>query len=223
MQLCKDNNIITFVPPIERAFSGKDSDFTKDKFIYNKETDSYTCPNDKTLMSSGKLHDKKDRHSIISHQYKLYRADFKDCQNCPFNDTCLSKSQVEQSHGRTIERSEFEEVVEQNDARYNTPEGKNIYKRRQAIVEHPFGTIKRSWGYYYTLLKGIEKVTAEFAFVATTYNLRRAVSIIGIKSLITKLKAAKNSFVHTCKAIFAFIISRFDFYRKIYPLSILQI
>ena len=32
------------------------------------------------------------------------------------------------------------------------------YRRRQAMVEHPFGTVKRHWGYNYTLLKGKEKV-----------------------------------------------------------------
>ena len=222
LQLCKDDNIITFVPPIDKAFSGKDTDFTKDKFTYNTEGDTYTCPDGKTLTTNGTFYDKKDRHGVVTNQYQLYKAPLNDCQNCPFNDKCLSKSQLGYGHGRTIERSEFEEAVEQNDARYNTPEGKTIYKRRQAVVEHPFGTIKRSWGYYYTLLKGTEKVTAEFAFVATTYNLRRAVSIIGIKSLIMKLKAAKGSFVPVVNTIFALIISQLNFYQKIKPLSILE-
>lgn len=212
LQLCKDNNIITYVPPIDKAFSGKDTDFTKDKFTYNTEGDTYTCPDGKILTTNGTLYDKKDRHGVVTNQFKHYKAKLKDCENCPFNDKCLSKSQLEQRHGRTIERSEFEEAVEQNDERYNTPEGKTIYKRRQAVVEHPFGTIKRSWGYYYTLLKGTEKVTAEFAFVATTYNLRRAVSIIGIKSLIMKLKDAKDSFVIIVNTIFALIISELNFY-----------
>ena len=125
--------------------------------------------------------------------------------------------------GRTIERAEFEETVEENDARYKTPEGKKLYKRRQALVEHPFGTIKRSWGYTYTLLKGIEKVTAEFAFVATTYNLRRAVSIIGVKELINKLKVAKNGTINFFKAIFACIIRQVNFFYKNTKFIILKI
>jgi hypothetical protein len=206
LQKCKDHKIITFVPPIEHAFSGKDTDFTKDKFIYNAEGNNYTCPNKSILTTNGTLHDKKDRHGVVSHQYQLYRTQVKDCRNCPFNESCVPKSQLEHGHGRTIERAAFEETVEENDARYNTPEGKKLYKRRQALVEHPFGTIKRSWGYSYTLLKGIEKVTAEFAFVATSYNMRRAVSILGVNELIIKLKAAKSSFVTIFKAIFASII-----------------
>jgi transposase len=220
LQQCKDHKIITYVPPIDRAFSGKDTDFTKDKFTYDTEGDTYTCPNHKILTSSGNFHDKKDRHGVVTHQYQLYRAQLTDCRNCPYNDKCVVKSQLDRGHGRSIERAEHEETVEENDARYNTPEGKNIYKRRQAIVEHPFGTIKRSWGYTYTLLKGIEKVTAEFSIVATSYNLKRAVTIIGIKTLIMKLKAAKSSFVDTYKAIFAFINRQVYNYPKIRPLSI---
>ena len=64
------------------------------------------------------------------------------------------------------------------------------YKRRQAIVEHPYGTIKRSWGYYYTLLKGKEKVSAEYSLVFLAYNLRRAMSILGVKDLLELVKTA---------------------------------
>ena len=46
----------------------------------------------------------------------------------------------------------YEEAVANN--RQRVINNRDKYKRRQAIVEHPFGTIKRSWGYYYTLLKG---------------------------------------------------------------------
>jgi hypothetical protein len=219
LQKCKDHNIITYVPPIERAFSGKDTDFTKDKFTYDKEQDAYTCPQGNKLVSKRTLHDKKDRHGVVTHKYQLYRAQLTDCRNCPFNDKCVIKSQLERGHGRTIERSENEETVEENDARYNTPEGKAIYKRRQALVEHPFGTIKRSWGYSYTLLKGIEKVTAEFAVVATSYNMRRAVSIIGVKSLIRKLKAAKSTFCQPKITIFDLIIRHFKFLAENYPLN----
>jgi transposase len=219
LQKCKDHKIITYVPPIDRAFSGKDTDFTKDKFTYDKEADNYTCPNDKILTSSGTLHDKKDRHAVLTHQYQLYRAQLTDCRNCPYNDKCVLKSQLDRGHGRSIERAQHEETVEENDARYNTPEGKAIYKRRQAMVEHPFGTIKRSWGYTYTLLKGIEKVTAEFAFVATSYNMRRAVSILGVKTLIMKLKGAKNTFCQHQIAIFALIVRHVNSFTKKQPLS----
>jgi hypothetical protein len=57
--------------------------------------------------------------------------------------------------GRLMERSQYAEAVEQNNKRVKLH--KEIYFKRQQIVEHPFGTIKQAWGYGYTLVKGLEK------------------------------------------------------------------
>lgn len=214
LQKCLDHHIITYVPPIDAAYSCKDEGFTKNKFLFNTESDNYTCPDGKTLTTNGTWNDKKDRHGVITHQYQLYKAELKDCKTCPFNDKCLGKKQLENSHSRSIERGEFEETVNQNDERYKTPEGKALYKRRQAIVEHPFGTIKRSSGYYYTLLRGMEKVTAEFALVFTTYNMRRAVSILTVKTLINKLQSAKGTFLSYLNALFTYVISQSIFLNR---------
>jgi hypothetical protein len=56
-------------------------------------------------------------------------------------------------------------------------------------------------GYDYTLLKGLEKVGGEFAIIFSMYNLRRAISIFGVQTLIEKLKKASGSLngpVRTC-------------------------
>ena len=69
-----------------------------------------------------------------------------------------------------------------------------LYKQKQSIVEHPFGTIKRSWGYTYTLLKGKEKVNGVWSLIYFCYNLRRSVSIMGVKGLIRALRAENGDF-----------------------------
>jgi hypothetical protein len=54
-----------------------------------------------------------------------------------------------------------------------------LYKRRQAIVEHPYGTIKRQWGFSYILTKkGISRASADVGFMFIAYNLRRIVNIL---------------------------------------------
>ena len=67
---------------------------------------------------------------------------------------------------------------------------KEEYRRRQAMVEHPFGTIKRGWGFGYTLLKGKDKVGIEFSIIFLCYNLRRTITILGINGLKQALKSA---------------------------------
>jgi hypothetical protein len=89
-------------------------------------------------------------------------------------------------HGRYIERTEYDEHIEANRQRVQT--NKEYYRQRQQIVEHPFGTIKRSWGYTYTLLKTKPKVSGEFALIFTCYNLKRVINIIGVKEMVRRLK-----------------------------------
>lgn len=116
-----------------------------------------------------------------------------DTFTCPFAQKCLSKTNIKYRNGRQLERSEFQQATVDNKDRMQTTAGKNIYKKRQAIVEHPFGTIKRQWDCSYTLLKGLEKVNGEFAIVFTCYNLRRAVSILSVETLLQRLKTLKVS------------------------------
>lgn len=63
-----------------------------------------------------------------------------------------------------------------------------LYKQRQMIVEHPFGTIKRTLGYTHFLLRGIEKVKGEAVMHCLMYNLKRVLNIIGAKKLIAAIK-----------------------------------
>ncbi|MCX6328360.1 MAG: hypothetical protein NTZ85_02440 [Bacteroidia bacterium] len=52
---------------------------------------------------------------------------------------------------RLIERNKFTEYYEMN--RKNIELKEHLYKRRQTIVDHPFGTMKRQWGFSYILTK----------------------------------------------------------------------
>ena len=59
-----------------------------------------------------------------------------------------------------------------------------IIRRRKAIIEHCFGTIKRSLGYDYFLCRGMRHVTTEVTLTVLAYNLKRAYNLIGVKNLI---------------------------------------
>jgi len=57
-----------------------------------------------------------------------------------------------------------------------------LYRRRQAIVEHPFGTIKRQWGFDHILSKkGKRRASADVGFIFIAYNLKRILSLMGKK------------------------------------------
>ena len=76
-----------------------------------------------------------------------------------------------------------------------------LYKQRQMIVEHPFGTIKRGFGYTYFLLRGIEKVRGEAVMHCLVYNLKRVLSILGTKEMIAAIRRKATGFSFDFAAI----------------------
>ncbi|MEG3071537.1 MAG: transposase [Candidatus Syntrophopropionicum ammoniitolerans] len=84
--------------------------------------------------------------------------------------------------GRTIFRYVDQDLLDPIDIKLE--DNKSKYKLRQMIVEHPFGTIKRSWGAYYFLTRRKVSVTAEVALSYLAYNLKRAINVLGAAAII---------------------------------------
>jgi len=185
ISICHDNNIDTLVAPKKASTGVKDPRFTKDKFIYNYNQDTYTCPVGNTLTTNNSWY-KKSTSRKRKYKFKRYTIKYSTCSKCPFAEICVG-SKLKYSHGRSIERGEYQQSLEDNNT--SAKQRKSEYKRRQAIVEHPFGTIKRQWGYTHTLLKGLEKVGSEFSIILLCYNLKRTISIMGIKGVKEALKS----------------------------------
>ena len=54
-----------------------------------------------------------------------------------------------------------------------TDTGRAMYVRRKQTVEPVFGVIKQAMGFRQFLLRGIEKVSAEWELVCLAYNVKR--------------------------------------------------
>ena len=60
------------------------------------------------------------------------------------------------------------------------------------LLVHPFGIIKRQWGFYYvSTKKGINRAAADVGLIFVAYNLRRIFNLVDINVL----KAYLNQFV----------------------------
>lgn len=140
--------------------------YVTDNFIYDKEKDTYTCPEGQILNNSSKKNSK-------NYIYKNKSA----CMNCRFKDQCNDNGDF-----RKIKRNKKHDIY--NFISKIMAENKDMYKQRQIIVEHVFGTVKRALGYTYFLTRGNENVKAESFMHFFTYNLKRAINIKGVKGLI---------------------------------------
>ncbi len=189
---CVEQGIITFVCVPETASekekaSDESQTFDKNQFVYDERSDAYTCPNNQQLKSNGTWYEHKATTKRTKpRKYKQYTLPSQTCKACPFAAQC-QRNRHKHSHGKTIMRFEADDAVQAN--RKRMKENPQTYQRRKEVIEHPFGTIKRSWGYYYTLVKTKKKVGGEFALIYLCYNLRRVFSILGVKGF----KEALNS------------------------------
>ena len=170
LEVCEKENIETFVPG-QGTTSGQGKDgqkiFPKEQFIYDPKTDSYQCPAQQ-ILKRGTLSDNRIPYSN--------RA---ACRECALRSSCTS------SAFRTISRLPNEAVVERAAERMAArPE---VVVERQAIVEHVFGTL-RVWGFDKFLMRGLEKIRAEFSLSALTYNLRRVLNLMSVPELLATLR-----------------------------------
>ena len=177
---CQQDNMITHVAYKEQpSVKHIANEFLAESFDYDKATDSYTCPLGAVLTSLGTWHNKKGEAGETSFRFKTYRTDA--CKACPLKEQCTKLPK------RIIQRSEYQDAVDINDN--NIKQTPQYYKRRQAICEHPFGSIKRHWGYTHTLLKGLQKVNGEMNLIMFCYNFMRTKNILGFDQM---LKAIQN-------------------------------
>jgi len=179
LQQCQQENMTTHVAYKEQpSVKHIDTEFLSENFDYNKATDSYTCPAGAVLTSLGTWHNKKGEANETSYRFKTYRTDA--CKSCALKHQCTKLPK------RIIHRSEYQDAVDINDN--NIKDNPHYYKRRQAIVEHPFGTMKRHWGYTHTLLKGLQKVNGEMNLIMFCYNFLRTKNILGFEKMLEAIK-----------------------------------
>ncbi|WP_439881002.1 IS1182 family transposase [Pontibacter sp. MBLB2868] len=174
------------------ASNAPDPAYNVEHFAYDHTSDTYTCPEGHTLTTNGHVYTKhlSRAHPTSFHQYRT-----KACKTCAARARCTTAR-----NGKLIERNTYTPVFERN--RRNIAAQPDLYKRRQAIVEHPFGTLKRQWGYSYVLTKqGMERASADVGLMLVAYNLRRIFNIVGLERLLAYY-AASLSVLWTLKAMF---------------------
>ena len=195
--------VIVAVPAV--ASHAPDIAFDVEHFRYNKELDQYTCPANELLTTNGNSYNKGSGNSNKVKHYKT-----KACKSCS-----LSKKCTRNKAGRILERSQHMELIEANKKRY--AENSEIYRKRQAIVEHPFGIIKRQWDFYYIMTKkSMKHASADVGLIFTCYNLRRIFNLIDQNELKKYLKELGFNFwvLRSCfKRFYGTFINQFTLVR----------
>jgi hypothetical protein len=126
----------------------------------------------------------------------------RSCKTCPAHSKC-TRSKKE----RILSRTTFAEYYEVNRKAYMEKE--HLYKRRQTIVEHPYGTIKRQWGFSYILKKkGTSRASSDVGFMFIAYNLRRIGNILSRDRL--------KEYLRILLSLFLIVFNRYGGYLELY-------
>jgi hypothetical protein len=173
LEICTENGVTPYSSPKEHS-SQKNGLYPMVDFKYDKIDDTYSCPAGQILATNGTVYDK------AGHKVKHYK-NRQACKVCPVRHLCMVNK-----NGRFIERSIYQEALEENQKRVE--QNPEYYRLRQQITEHQFGTLKRQWGFTHTLMRGKQNVLSEVNLIMICYNLKRLVSIVGLKVLKERLK-----------------------------------
>ncbi|MBZ4647186.1 MAG: hypothetical protein JG777_2675 [Clostridia bacterium] len=174
LKICEEENITTYVAKQVFSNSTGEKEFYCDRFKYDQEKDVYICPAGHELRCTRKT-------PINENTKQIKYANYEACSKCEYKDKCTKSKE-----GRAITRCIDQDFLDVVDER--TAKNKELYKKRQMIVEHPFGTIKRGWGLSYFLTRGLESVKEEASLAFLAYNMKRVINILGIKEVIKRLE-----------------------------------
>jgi len=142
--------------------------FGKEKFVYEADGDCYRCPAKERL-------DFRFETQEGDKKFRYYWT--KACPGCALKAQCSTDPRFHR-----IKRWEHEGVLERLEQRVKA--NLLILKLRKQLVEHPFGSIKFWNDQRHFLMRGLEKVRAEFSLSTLAYDIKRAMNIVGVKGLL---------------------------------------
>ncbi len=169
--MVNDKGIEPHVPVWDRG-ERSDGTFSRSDFIYDEETNSYTCPNGKQLLCHRRNY-KKPRSGITKAKVINYRASQLDCAGCPYREQCCPNTAF-----RKVTRSVHEAARDVARQVARTPAYRRTRRQRKQ-VEMLFAHMKRILKMDRLRLRGLSGARDEFLLTATAQNLRRMAKYLG--------------------------------------------
>jgi transposase len=155
--LVKQRGIAPHIPVFDKS-KRDDGTLSRADFNFDTERNLYTCPQGKTLRTTGTVHDGRTR---------LYRASKLDCDRCPLKQRCCPNTP-----SRKIPRDINEDSRDVARTLYDTP-AFDQSRRERKKVEMLFAHLKRILKLGRLRLRGPCGAQDEFLLAATAQNLRK--------------------------------------------------
>lgn len=159
LEKCADRGQAVAMP---ETLPSRERPYHKDRFIYDEQSDSFTCPEGQTL------HFERTQTWLDKGQTnRIYRAPWRVCRSCPAFGVCTKSKR-----GRILTIRPDDAILRSHRAWMATDAAKEAYQLRKQLVEPVFGIIKEQLRARRFLLRGLVNVAAEWTVLATAFNLR---------------------------------------------------
>ena len=156
---------------IKNRSGEKQSQLTKDAFVYDEQNDCYWCPQGQKLSF---VHKTSETIAGGRVERSRYKANAAACAACPLRACCLQKKATR----REVSHDQHAALRERHAKRMATPEAQAKYKKRREVAEMPFAIIKHHFGARRFLLRGLNNVRTEWRWLATAFNLHKLMSLM---------------------------------------------
>ena len=159
LQVCEQRHQPVMMPEAQRQ--AVKEPYHKTAFLYDATTDTYLCPHQKTLHFVGL------KQRVGRPEARIYRAGVIVCRACPAFGTCTR----DHRQGRSLEVGPHEQRLAEHRTWMATQDVKARYRQRKQLPEPVFGIMKQQLGIRQFLLRGRNKVKAEWTLLVTAFNL----------------------------------------------------
>ncbi len=133
----------------------KQNTFNPDNWVYDQETDTYTCPNQKRLEFQ--YHSVRTDATGFQRSFKVYECE--DCSGCPFRSSCTKAK--EGNNRKLMVNKKWEQQKEYVRAKLSEEKTSAIYRKRKTDVEPVFGFLKANLRFTRFSVRGKSKVANE--------------------------------------------------------------
>ncbi len=157
----EEKEVILNTPPRQVNTHGL---FPKTEFVYDADSNSYTCPNGECLSHRGTNHKNGERH---------YRPTSGTCEGCPMREEC-TRSKT----GRTVTRNKHEQQLERQREHAKTPQAVMGKVLRGIIAE---GTCAEAVRHGLKTMRyvGRDMAVLQSTLVACILNMKRLIRLEG--------------------------------------------
>lgn len=172
VKACEEAGITPYIPKPNTSANTALGLFGKECFLYEPQADCYRCPAGEQL----RYHFETEE---LGRRIRYYWTTA--CSRCQMKPRCTRNKEY-----RRITRWVHEDLLERMEQRVKA--NRELMKQRKQIVEHPFGTIKFWNDQRHFLMRGLTNVRGEFSLSALAYNIKRAITVVGVSGLVAAVR-----------------------------------